>query len=211
LVTDELARWIGLRYAVRLRRVLRPWVRRATWITTRDQAGRRVAAAWDPVRGLLPQSVGPSTPDAATLLAAIHECFGPDDPRAGRLVRSTIAALEEGPFLRRYPSGTDDFAGVEATFVPASWWAISALCAIGDLPAAEARADAMCARLPRLLPEEWDVVAEHGLGNAPLLWSHSQAARALYDLHALRIRRRFGRLGHATWRIGRFLRLRFSR
>ena len=64
---------------------------------------------------------------------------------------------------------------------------------------------------PRLLPEEWDVVEEHGLGNAPLLWSHSQAARALYDLHRLRIRRRTGPIGFALWRAGRYLRLRLAR
>ena len=37
----------------------------------------------------------------------------------------------------------------------------------------------MCAQLPPLQPEEWDVEAASGLGNTPLLWSHMEAARAL--------------------------------
>ena len=211
LVTDELARWVGLHHAIRLRRVLRPFARRPAWVTARDAARGRVEAAIDANSGTLPQSFGTDVPDAAALLLATNRLLGETDPRTERIVRTTIARLEEGSFLRRYPPGSDDFDGVEAPFVPASWWAVSALCVIGDLAGAEQRADAMCTRLPRLLPEEWDVVAEHGLGNVPLLWSHSQAARALFDLHALRIRRRTGPVGLRVWRVARYLRLRVHR
>lgn len=211
LVTEELARWIGLDRAIRAQRLLRPWSRRPAWHTMRAVARRRVEGAFDDASGLLPQSFdGSVVPDAAVLLAATNGFFRRDDPRLHRLVRGLIAALDEGPFLRRYPPLSDGLEGVEGSFVPASWWAVSALCAIGDLDGAERRADDMCARLPRLLPEEWDVGSASGLGNVPLLWSHTQAARALYDLHGARVRRRVGRAGYWAWRSLRYVRLRFG-
>ncbi|MDQ3470498.1 MAG: hypothetical protein M3487_12135, partial [Actinomycetota bacterium] len=76
---------------------------------------------------------------------------------------------------------------------------------------AERRADAMCAVLAPLQPEEWDVEAGEGLGNMPLLWSHMEAARALYLLQAARIRKRYGRIGLGLWRLSRYARLRLSR
>ena len=43
----------------------------------------------------------------------------------------------------------------------------------------------------------------------PLLWSHTEAARALYNLHTARIRKRFGAPGVAAYNISRFVRIRF--
>ena len=213
LVTEELARWIGLRHALRLRRVLRPWVRKPEWIRAEAEARSLVEAALDPVTGMLPQSFdGEPVADAATLLAATNRFFGRRDPRLERLVRATIAALEEGPFLRRYPAsvgGDDGFEGREACFVPASWWAVSALCAIGDLDEATRRADAMCAVLPPVQSEQWDVERGESLGNAPLLWSNTEMARALFNLHSLHVRRRYGAAGEWLWHAGRFVRQRF--
>ena len=123
------------------------------------------------------------------------------DRRAHRLVTATVAALEEGPFLRRYPPADDGFAGTEGAFLPASWWAVTALAAVGELDAAWARADALCALLPPLQPEEWDVERGEALGNTPLLWSHTEAARCLYFLQRADVRRRFGPLGLRLWAV----------
>jgi hypothetical protein len=68
----------------------------------------------------------------------------------------------------------------------------------------------MCKRLPPLQPEEWDVAQDEPLGNIPLLWSHTEAARALFNLHVARIRRRFGRPGVFVWLAARRLRLRLG-
>lgn len=210
LVSEELARWIGLDTALHIRALLRPWVRRCGWKAARDAARVRVEAAYDSERTMLPQSFdGPFVPDASTLLACIHGFFSRRDERAHRLVLATVAALEEGSFLRRYPPTPDEFVGIEATFLPASWWAVSALAAVGELDAARRRADDMCAQLPPLLSEEWDVEQRICLGNTPLLWSHTEAARALYNLHTARIRKRFGAPGVAAYNISRFVRIRF--
>jgi hypothetical protein len=70
---------------------------------------------------MFPQSFdGPFVPDASALLACIHGFFPSPDPRGRRLALATVAALEEGSFLRRYPPADDGFAGTESSFLPAS-------------------------------------------------------------------------------------------
>ena len=210
LVSEELARWHGLDRALALMRRRRPWRRHPTWDAARAAARSRVEAAWDDESGLLPQCFDDVniTPDAATLLVATGRFWERRDPRLRRHVRGLIAALEEGPFLRRYPPADDGFAGREHTFLPVAWWAVTALAMIGDLDAAQARADDLCAQLPPLQPEEWDVAAGLALGNIPLLWSHAEAARALYTLDRERRRARFGSPVVDAMQFARSLRLR---
>ncbi len=220
LVSEEIARWHGLQCALRVRRWFRPWLRRPAWRTARDGARHRVETAIDSVTGRLPQSFDPRSDhdgappdgplaDASALMAAISGLAR--DRRGRRLVTATIQALEQGAFLRRYPPADDGFDGVEACFVPASWWAVTALARVGDVDAAQSRVDDLCAQLPPLQPEEWDVERGEALGNTPLLWSHMEAARALYVLQRERVRRRFGNLGLGAWSAGRYLRLRLTR
>ena len=213
LTSEELARWIGLHRAVRMLRWYRPWMRRPDWVRGRDAARARVEAAYDEASGMLRRSVDDDAvvADAATLMAALCGFWPARDRRTHRLVTATVRALENGAFLYRYLPFDDGFRGVEGAFVPASWWAVGALAAVGEVGEAERRADSMCAQLPPLQPEEWDVEAGTGLGNTPLLWSHMEAARALYLLQAARIRRRHGRVVLGAWRAGRYLRLRIGR
>jgi GH15 family glucan-1,4-alpha-glucosidase len=210
LVDADIGRWLVLDRALRLHRA-RPWlrVRRDRWSAERRAARRRVLAA---IRedGSLPQTYDDADArvDASALMAVIHGLLPRRDPRARPLVERTIAVLESGPWLRRYvPDVDDEFDGVEGAFIPASWWAVEALAEIGDVAAAQRRADDMCARSPRLVSEEVDATTDEMLGNTPLVWSHTGMARALYAIDAARIRRRFGRPGLAAWRrIHRFRR-----
>ena len=57
-------------------------------------------------------------PDASSLLVAINGFWPRNDPRLARLVRATIAALEQGAFLRRYPPHDDGFMGMEGASSP---------------------------------------------------------------------------------------------
>ena len=164
--------------------------------------------------GRLPQVYGghPDDADAAGLLMVIFRLLDRRDRRAAGLVDAHLRLLGAGPFLYRYEPGRDDgFAGVEGAFVPCSWWAVSALAALGRLEEAEERADALCAVLPPLLPEEIDPGTGLGLGNTPLVWSHMEMARALHLLDAAAVRRRFGVAGVIVWRLGRHLRARVLR
>jgi len=209
LVTDELARWIGLDIAIRLRRVFRPWRHRPEWTRVRDETWLRVDAAFDEQRQMLPQRFdGPFVADAATLLAAIHHFYPPRSARAHALVHATVAALEEAPFLRRHARVERDPSTYEGAFIPVSWWAVTALAVVGDLDVARRRADDMCAHLPPLVAEEWSIEHDEGLGNTPLLWSHTEAARSLHQLTHERIRRRYGTVVYRAWRTARYLRLR---
>ncbi|MGH9272289.1 MAG: glycoside hydrolase family 15 protein, partial [Ilumatobacteraceae bacterium] len=210
LVSEEIARWHGLEVALRLRRWTRPWLRRPAWRSTRNEARRRVEAAIDQLTGRLPQSFDDSTdptPDAAALTVATTGLLARRDPRAVRLVTATIEALEHGPFLRRYPPADDGFEGIEGAFVPVSWWAVTALACVGELDAARTRADELCAALPPLQPEEWNVEEGTPLGNLPLLWSHMETARALYTLEREELRRRVGTIGVLVWAAARYVRL----
>jgi hypothetical protein len=214
LVSEELARWIGLDRALRLRRWFRPWRRHPEWVAARRHARERVESAFDETSGLFRQSFDDCepVPDAYALHACMHGFFRRRDPRRERVVLSTIAALEEGAFLHRYPPGDGDgFVGREGAFLPASWWAVRALAAIVRIREAEDRADSMCSILPPLQAEEWSVERQEPMGNTPLLWSHMESARALYALQSARLRRRYGRVVHAIWLTGRHLRLRAAR
>jgi hypothetical protein len=88
---------------------------------------------------------------------------------------------------------------------------VSALAIVGRLDEARARADALCAGLPRLLAEEVDPDTGECLGNIPLVWSHAEAARAMYVLDAASLRDRFGTAALWAWRIVRYARLRWPR
>lgn len=213
LVSADIGRWLALDRAVWIARGWRPLTSRRHWKSARDRArGRVIDALGDD--GGLPQIYGDLTSgaDSSALMAAVFGMFDRRDPRASLLVDATVAALEAGPFVYRYePGGTDGFAGKEGAFLPVSWWAVAALAATGRVHEAGARADEMCASLPRLLAEEVDPETGTGLGNVPLVWSHMEAARALYILDAAALRQRFGPVGLWGWRLARYASLRWGR
>jgi GH15 family glucan-1,4-alpha-glucosidase len=145
-------------------------------------------------------------------MAVVFRMFARDDPRASALVDATVRELDCAPFLYRYePGGDDGFSGREGAFLPASWWVVSALAACGRVQEAQERARALDRALPALMPEEMDPESRVGLGNAPLVWSHMEAARALYVLDAARMRDRWGPLVLGAWRGWTWLRARTTR
>jgi hypothetical protein len=64
--------------------------------------------------------------------------------------------------------------------------------------------------LPRLLAEEVEPHSGRMLGNAPLVWSHAELARALYVLDAAQRRDSWGAPGLWAWRLYRYLALRYQ-
>jgi Glycosyl hydrolases family 15 len=182
LVCAEIGRWIALDRALRLGRWLRPWERHADWLAASRRCRDEVLGELRP-DGRLPQVYGgdPDQLDASALLTVVFGMLEPDDPRAHRLVDAHLEGLGTGPFLRRYPAGTDDgFSGAEGAFLPCSWWAVSALARLGRLDEAVDRADQLCVILPPLLAEQVDPASGVELGNVPLVWSHMELARGLY-------------------------------
>jgi GH15 family glucan-1,4-alpha-glucosidase len=212
LVSADIGRWICLDRALWIARGWRPTARRKQWKHARDEIRRRVLSSLLPDGGLPQAYDGDPAPDASSLMAVVFGMLSPRDPRAYRLVRSTLDRLGAGPYVYRYEPGTDDgFHGREGAFLPVSWWAVSALATVGRVDEARRRADEMCTALPRLLSEEVDPETGESLGNVPLVWSHAEAARAMYVLDAAAFRARYGRAALSAWRIVRYLRLRWPR
>lgn len=210
LVSADIGRWLALDRAIWIARGWRPFQRRSHWKRARRRLRDRVLGALEPDGGL-PQSYDrPFRPDASALMAPLFGMLGRDDARAHAVVDAIIRDLGSGPFLYRYPPDGDDglFAG-EGTFLPGAWWAVSALAAIGRVDEARDRLDELCLRLPRLMPEEIDPLDGTGLGNVPLVWSHAEAARALYIVDAAERRKRWGSAGLWVWRVSRYATLRW--
>ena len=210
LVDGDIGRWLVLDRALWIARGWRPWTPRRHWKRARDTIAERILSAIDDT-GLLPQAYGqdPPVPDASALMAVAFGLLGRDDPRADRLVDALVDRLGAGPYLYRYPPGGDDgFSGVEGAFLPMSFLAVTALARLGRTEEAEQRLDRLCASLPRLLSEEVDPRSGALLGNAPLVWSHAELARAVYVLDAAKRRRRWGVAVSWAWRLQRYLRLR---
>ncbi|GAC1607847.1 MAG: glycoside hydrolase family 15 protein [Mycobacteriales bacterium] len=210
LISADIGVWLALDRAIWIARGWRPRTRRRHWIKARRAARNRVLAALQDDGGL-PQSYGDGerSADASALMAVVFRMLDRRDPRASRLVDATVAALDAAPFLYRYePGDSDGFDGIEGAFLPASWWVVSALAGCGRLEEAEERARALDRALPALMPEEMDPESRQGLGNAPLVWSHMEAARAMYLLDSATVRARVGPWGLALWRLARWWRAR---
>ncbi len=214
LVSEDVGRWLALDRAVWIGRTRLRRTRR--WRKARDVLADRVLGA---VRedGTLPMVYG--EPDGPTDVTALFvPLFGMRrGEQAQRMVLGTLDRLGAGPVLYRYEPGVTDgeawdgLLGSEGTFLPVSFMAVGALAAVGLRDQAHERLEALCALLPRLIPEMWDPVEDRSLGNVPLVWSHMELARAVYVLDALDRRARWGPVGFALWRVGRYLRLRRRR
>lgn len=210
LVDGDLGRWLLLDRALWIARGWRPWTPRRHWKRARDTIRDRITAAIDE-QGLLPQAYGqhPPVPDASALMAVAFGLLTRDDPRADRLVDALLDRLGTGPYLYRYPPGGDDgFCGREGAFLPMSFLAVTALAQLGRVDEAQQRLDRLCASLPRLLSEEVDPQTGTLVGNAPLVWSHAELARAVYVLDAAKRRARWGEAVLWGWRLQRYVRLR---
>jgi GH15 family glucan-1,4-alpha-glucosidase len=211
-VSGDIGKWLALDRAVRIARRHRPWMRRSRWVAARDEVRSRVLSVLRD-DGSLPQTFrcDDERSDAAALMLVIFGLLDRKDPRATAVVDAVLRDLGADPFVYRYrPDGADGFAPGEGAFVPTCWWAVSALATIGRVDEAVQRLDALCARLPDLLSEEFDPVDDVALGNVPLVWSHTELARALYVLDAELRRKRWTTAGLALWRIAHHARLRLS-
>jgi GH15 family glucan-1,4-alpha-glucosidase len=204
----DVGLWLLFDRALRLQAVYEPWTagRRRRWRAALEQARGRVFEDLLPDGGL-PLVHGGTDPDASGLLLVVLGLLSRRDPKAHRLVDATIDALGVGDpvvALRRYPPTVDvGFEGVEPAFVPASWWAVSALARLDRAEQAHGMADRLCQATPGLQPEMLDPLGAGGLGNTPLVWSHAECARALYLLRVADLRARWGGPAAGLWETAR--------
>jgi GH15 family glucan-1,4-alpha-glucosidase len=127
-------------------------------------------------RGVFCQHYDTTALDASLLLLPLLRFLPPDDPRVRATVLAIADELTEDDLVLRYRvEETDDgFAGDEGTFTICSFWLVSALVEIGEIP----RARALCEKLLsfasslQLYAEEIDPASGGHLGNFPQAFSH---------------------------------------
>jgi GH15 family glucan-1,4-alpha-glucosidase len=175
-VSSKLMCWVAMDRAARLATIRGDGDQASTWGAEADEVRADILAHGLTKGGVLRQHYDTDALDASTLLAPILGFLPPDDDRTRASVLAIDEGLTENGFVLRYRTEeTDDgLAGREGTFLICSFWLVSALAIIGELP----RARAMMERLLRvasplgLYAEEFDVDTASHLGNFPQAFSH---------------------------------------
>ena len=187
LVGSKLACWAALDRIARLEGDRNP--------LSLDAASLRLAArevlGWIEAHGIAADGglrADPSPADLveASLLSVAWRNPWPHEPwRASRTVDRVLRRLGDGPWVNRYDSSFDD--GVppgEGAFLPASFWAVTALASLERWDEAHERMERLCAVSAPLglLPEQVDPTTGAWLGNHPQAFSHLALVRAALTL-----------------------------
>jgi alpha,alpha-trehalase len=180
--------WVAADRGARLAELRGDMDRASVWRKAADEIHADVCARGTDDRGVFCQHYDTTALDASALLIPLVGFLPPDDPR----VRATVLAIADeltvdDLVLRYRVEETDDgFSGEEGTFTICSFWLVSALCEIGEVP----RARALCEKLlsaasPLLLyAEEIDPHTGRHLGNFPQAFSHLALINAV--MHVIR-------------------------
>jgi GH15 family glucan-1,4-alpha-glucosidase len=175
-VSSKLMCWVALDRAAELAGIRGDDDRAAEWGATAQEIREDILAHGVDGRGVLRQHYATDALDASTLLAAILGFLPGDDERLRTTVLAVADELTEDGFVLRYRvDETDDgLSGKEGTFLICSFWLVSALAIVGELP----RARDLMERLLRiasplgLYAEEFDTATAGHLGNFPQAFSH---------------------------------------
>ncbi|MBO0890426.1 MAG: glycoside hydrolase family 15 protein [Acidothermales bacterium] len=157
-----------------------------SWRKAADEIHADVCARGTDDRGVFCQHYDTTVLDASALLIPLLGFLPPDDERVRRTVLAIADELTEDELVLRYRvEETDDgFSGEEGTFTICSFWLVSALAEIGEVP----RARKLCEKLlsyasPLLLyAEEIDPHTGRHLGNFPQAFSHLAMINAIIHL-----------------------------
>jgi GH15 family glucan-1,4-alpha-glucosidase len=164
------------------------------WRATAEEIKADILANGVDSRGVFTQCYGSDTLDASSLLVALTRFLPADDPR----VRNTVLAIADelttdGLVVRYWVDQTDDgLTGEEGAFMTCSFWLVSALVEIGELP----RAKRLCERLLSLASpldlyaEEIDPRTGRHLGNFPQALTHLSLINAI--VHVIRAEEQSG-------------------
>src|SRR5204862_516652 len=108
------------------------------WRTTADEIQADILKNGINDKGVLKQHYATGSLDASVLLAAIFGFLPPDDDRLRATVHAIADDLTENGFVLSYRTDeTDDgLSGKEGTFLICSFWLVSALAIVGDIPRA---------------------------------------------------------------------------
>ncbi|WP_213453382.1 trehalose-phosphatase [Rhizomonospora bruguierae] len=144
------------------------------WKELRDQIGTDVLEhGWNERAGAFTVAYGEEDVDASALWVGLSGLLPDDDPRFLATVLKVESELRSGPVVYRY-HWDDGLPGVEGGYHICTTWLIEAYLRTGRRLDAEELFEQMVltAGPTGLLPEQYDPVAERGLGNHPHAYSH---------------------------------------
>ena len=148
----------------------------ARWRTAAEEIRDDVLANAVDARGVFTQHYDTKALDASVLLIPLLGFLPGSDERVRNTVHAIMDELTEDEMVLRYrvEDTEDGLAGEEGTFTICSFWLVSALVAIGELP----RARALCGKLLssgsqlQLYAEEIEPRSGRHLGNFPQAFTH---------------------------------------
>jgi GH15 family glucan-1,4-alpha-glucosidase len=188
-VHSKLMGWLALDRALRIADHHRtPRRRLGRWAAARQAIAADVTShGFDAQRNTYVRAYGRNDLDASALVLPLLGLHPIDSqPVLGTIgaVRSELSA--GGPLLYRYAPGEDGLDGAEGAFLPASFWLVQALAAVGEhVEAVELLAELVPLSGPLgLFAEECDPSSGALLGNYPQALTHAaliQAALAIRD------------------------------
>ncbi len=144
------------------------------WAALREAIAANVMThGWHDGVGAFTVAYGFPELDAASLWVGLSNMLADDDPRFLATVLAIEAQLREGPTVYRY-RWDDGLPGREGGFTLCTAWLVEAYLRTGRRTEAEELFAQLldCAGPTGLLPEQYDPVAERGLGNHPQAYSH---------------------------------------
>jgi trehalose-phosphatase len=147
---------------------------RPDWVDLRDRIGHNVLEyGWHEGANAYSVAYGEEEMDASSLWIGLSGLLPDDDPRFLATVLKIEADLRSGPVVYRY-AWNDGLPGREGGFHVCTAWLIEAYLRTGRRSDAEELFRQMVdtAGPTGLLPEQYDPLAERGLGNHPQAYSH---------------------------------------
>jgi GH15 family glucan-1,4-alpha-glucosidase len=186
--SSKLMCWVALDRGARLAEIREDFELAKQWQAVADEIKDDICSNALDDRGVFTQHYETEALDASVLLMPLVRFLPPQDER----IRATVLAIadeltEDGLVLRYRTHETDDgLHGEEGTFTICSFWLVSALVEIGELP----RARALCEKLLsyasplQLYAEEIDPHSGRHLGNFPQAFTHLALINAV--MHVIR-------------------------
>jgi len=186
--SSKLMCWVAADRGARLAEIREDLEYAARWQSVAEEIKADICTHALDERGVFCQSYGSTALDASVLLMPLVRFLPSDDER----IRATVLAIADeltvdDLVLRyRHQDADDGLQGEEGTFTICSFWLVSALVEIGELP----RARGLCEKLLsfasplQLYAEEIDPHTGRHLGNFPQAFTHLALINAV--MHVIR-------------------------
>ena len=172
-VYSKVMCWLTVDRALKVQAV-RDGGARADWVELRDRIRDNVLEhGWNESAGAYSVAYDDEGIDASSLWIGLSGLTADDDPRFLATVLKVEAELRSGPTVYRY-RWDDGLPGAEGGFYICTAWLVEAYLRTGRRDDAEELFHQMIdtAGPTGLFPEQYDPIAERGLGNHPQAYSH---------------------------------------